>query len=89
MIDGSALHLQVVNIVNHWGYFIYLSWMPSYFHQVAQAVVCALPLLSCADSDCSVTSWQVLRARKPACLPSQGLRKGLQVKQHCVVATQM
>ena len=24
---------QVVNIVNHWGYFIYLSWMPSYFHQ--------------------------------------------------------
>jgi len=23
----------VVNIVNHWGYFIYLSWMPSYFHQ--------------------------------------------------------
>ena len=23
----------MVNIVNHWGYFIYLSWMPSYFHQ--------------------------------------------------------
>lgn len=44
MFDDCALHLQVVNIVNHWGYFIYLSWMPSYFHQVAQAV-CALPLL--------------------------------------------
>ncbi|CAL8468433.1 g7973 [Coccomyxa elongata] len=24
----------VVNIVNHWGYFIYLNWMPSYFHHV-------------------------------------------------------
>ena len=33
-----ALPLQVVNVVNHWGYFIYLSWMPSYFHQVAQAL---------------------------------------------------
>lgn len=21
----------VVNFVNHWGYFIYLNWMPSYF----------------------------------------------------------
>jgi hypothetical protein len=24
----------VVNIVNHWGYFIYLNWMPSYFVKV-------------------------------------------------------
>eukprot|EP00884_Botryococcus_braunii_P012813 jgi/Botrbrau1/21532/Bobra.174_2s0035.1 len=23
----------LVNIVNHWGYFIYLNWMPSYFYQ--------------------------------------------------------
>jgi ACS family sodium-dependent inorganic phosphate cotransporter/ACS family sodium-dependent inorganic phosphate cotransporter-like MFS transporter 9 len=24
----------IVNIVNHWGYFIYLNWMPSYFSKV-------------------------------------------------------
>ena len=24
----------VVNFVNHWGYFIYLNWMPSYFVRV-------------------------------------------------------
>lgn len=24
----------IVNIVNHWGYFIYLNWMPSYFVKV-------------------------------------------------------
>ena len=68
MIDGSALHPQVVNIVNHWGYFIYLSWMPSYFHQVAPALACALPPLSCADSDGSVTSWQVAQLCKEACM---------------------
>ena len=22
----------IVNIVNHWGYFIYLNWIPSYLH---------------------------------------------------------
>lgn len=71
--------------MNHWGYFIYLSWMPSYFHQVAQALACALPVPSCADSDGSVTYWQ---ARKPACLHSQGLHEGLQVKQRCAVDTQ-
>ena len=41
-LTAGALHLQVVNIVNHWGYFIYLSWMPSYFHQVSSSPwVCA------------------------------------------------
>jgi ACS family sodium-dependent inorganic phosphate cotransporter/ACS family sodium-dependent inorganic phosphate cotransporter-like MFS transporter 9 len=25
----------IVNIVNHWGYFIYLNWMPSYFSKVS------------------------------------------------------
>jgi ACS family sodium-dependent inorganic phosphate cotransporter/ACS family sodium-dependent inorganic phosphate cotransporter-like MFS transporter 9 len=24
----------IVNIVNHWGYFIYLNWMPTYFVKV-------------------------------------------------------
>lgn len=35
----------IVNIVNHWGYFIYLNWMPSYFVKVCAtvfAVVCIL-----------------------------------------------
>ena len=27
----------VVNVVNHWGYFIYLNWMPSYFNAVSQS----------------------------------------------------
>jgi ACS family sodium-dependent inorganic phosphate cotransporter/ACS family sodium-dependent inorganic phosphate cotransporter-like MFS transporter 9 len=26
----------IVNIVNHWGYFIYLNWMPSYFSKVRE-----------------------------------------------------
>ncbi len=25
--------IVVANFVNHWGYFIYLNWMPSYFSQ--------------------------------------------------------
>lgn len=28
----------IVNIVNHWGYFIYLNWMPSYFVKVCATV---------------------------------------------------
>ncbi|KAK9845874.1 hypothetical protein WJX81_004733 [Elliptochloris bilobata] len=31
--SSATWAIIVVNIVNHWGYFIYLSWMPSYFHQ--------------------------------------------------------
>ena len=27
----------IVNIVNHWGYFIYLNWMPSYFNAVSES----------------------------------------------------
>jgi ACS family sodium-dependent inorganic phosphate cotransporter/ACS family sodium-dependent inorganic phosphate cotransporter-like MFS transporter 9 len=26
--------IVVVNFVNHWGYFIYLNWMPTYFSKV-------------------------------------------------------
>lgn len=29
----STWAIVVVNIVNHWGYFIYLNWMPSYFNK--------------------------------------------------------
>lgn len=29
----------LVNIVNHWGYFIYLNWMPTYFNQVNRTLV--------------------------------------------------
>ena len=66
-VDDCALHLQVVNIVNHWGYFIYLSWMPSYFHQVAPRPLVRSPLL-CAGLDGSVTISRVPGAFKPACL---------------------
>lgn len=26
--------IVIVNFVNHWGYFIYLNWMPTYFSKV-------------------------------------------------------
>ncbi len=41
----------IVNFVNHWGYFIYLNWMPSYFNKVlgldlrASSLVSFLPWL--------------------------------------------
>lgn len=36
----------LVNIVNHWGYFIYLNWMPTYFNQVSEGF-CRNPLPLC------------------------------------------
>ena len=35
LLSSSATWaIIIVNIVNHWGYFIYLNWMPSYFNAV-------------------------------------------------------
>lgn len=34
MSKPATWALITVNIVNHWGYFIFLSWMPSYFNKV-------------------------------------------------------
>jgi hypothetical protein len=31
--SSATWAIIIVNIVNHWGYFIYLNWMPSYFYQ--------------------------------------------------------
>lgn len=31
--SSATWAIIVVNIVNHWGYFIYLNWMPSYFYR--------------------------------------------------------
>ena len=31
--------IVIVNIVNHWGYFIYLNWMPSYFNAVGSSSI--------------------------------------------------
>ena len=43
LLRSSAVWaIIVVNIVNHWGYFIYLNWIPSYFYKVGLKVsVCA------------------------------------------------
>lgn len=30
----AVLAIVAVNFVNHWGYFIYLNWMPSFFYKV-------------------------------------------------------
>jgi ACS family sodium-dependent inorganic phosphate cotransporter/ACS family sodium-dependent inorganic phosphate cotransporter-like MFS transporter 9 len=44
----------VVNFVNHWGYFIYLNWMPSYFNKAlgfdlrASSLLAFLPWLAMA-----------------------------------------
>ena len=36
LLSSSATWaIIIVNIVNHWGYFIYLNWMPSYFNAVS------------------------------------------------------
>jgi hypothetical protein len=36
LLRSSAVWaIIVVNIVNHWGYFIYLNWIPSYFYKVS------------------------------------------------------
>jgi ACS family sodium-dependent inorganic phosphate cotransporter/ACS family sodium-dependent inorganic phosphate cotransporter-like MFS transporter 9 len=36
----------VANFVNHWGYFIYLGWMPSYFHTQLSLSITASSVLS-------------------------------------------
>eukprot|EP00887_Chlorella_sp_A99_P000660 scaffold5.g660.t1 len=49
----------VANFVNHWGYFIYLSWMPTYFYQV-------LGLDLRASSFLSFIPWVVMAAGSSA-----------------------
>jgi cyanate permease len=39
MSRSATWAIIVVNIVNHFGYFIYLNWMPTYFVKV-RADVC-------------------------------------------------
>ncbi|KAK9828655.1 hypothetical protein WJX72_001353 [[Myrmecia] bisecta] len=34
MSKPATWAIIIVNFVNHWGYFIYLNWMPTYFYQV-------------------------------------------------------
>lgn len=36
LASPAVLAIVVVNFVNHWGYFIYLNWMPSFFYKVLQ-----------------------------------------------------
>jgi ACS family sodium-dependent inorganic phosphate cotransporter/ACS family sodium-dependent inorganic phosphate cotransporter-like MFS transporter 9 len=72
--------IVVVNFVNHWGYFIYLNWMPSYFARTlglgvgASSALSFLPWLLMAagssaagvlaDSLVSQRGWSVTRVRK-------------------------
>ena len=62
----------VVNFVNHWGYFIYLNWMPSYFVRVLGVdlrassflsflpwTVMAVGSTSAGPPCCHNCSWQV------------------------------
>jgi ACS family sodium-dependent inorganic phosphate cotransporter/ACS family sodium-dependent inorganic phosphate cotransporter-like MFS transporter 9 len=37
MSKAATWAIIIVNIVNHWGYFIYLNWMPTYFVKVRAA----------------------------------------------------
>jgi hypothetical protein len=47
LLRSSAVWaIIVVNIVNHWGYFIYLNWIPSYFYKV-KAVSDRVVLIRC------------------------------------------
>ena len=32
LASSATWAIIIVNIVNHWGYFIYLNWIPSYLH---------------------------------------------------------
>jgi len=34
LTNRAVWAIIVANFVNHWGYFIYLNWMPTYFHRV-------------------------------------------------------
>lgn len=72
--------IVVVNFVNHWGYFIYLNWMPSYFARTlglgvaASSALSFLPwlLMACGSSAAGVLAdglvarrgWSVTRVRK-------------------------
>lgn len=66
----------VVNFVNHWGYFIYLNWMPSYF-------VKALGFNLRASSFLSFLPWTVMALGSSAAgLLADGLiKKGVSVTQ--------
>ena len=41
-----VLAIIAANFVNHWGYFIYLNWMPSYFYRTLDMSVTMASLLS-------------------------------------------
>jgi ACS family sodium-dependent inorganic phosphate cotransporter/ACS family sodium-dependent inorganic phosphate cotransporter-like MFS transporter 9 len=72
--------IVIVNFVNHWGYFIYLNWMPSYFARTLGLGVAASSALSflpwllmalgssaagvLADGLVARRGWSVTRVRK-------------------------
>ena len=46
----------IVNIVNHWGYFIYLNWIPSYLHASHPTLCPRAPVLHPAFLDVELWS---------------------------------
>lgn len=80
LLSSSAVWaVIIVTIVNHWGYFIYLNWMPTYFNNAlgfdlrSSSLLSFLPWLVMATgsslagfiADALVKSgWQVVRVRK-------------------------
>jgi ACS family sodium-dependent inorganic phosphate cotransporter/ACS family sodium-dependent inorganic phosphate cotransporter-like MFS transporter 9 len=72
----------VVNFVNHWGYFIYLNWMPTYFYKAlgfdvrASSLLAFLPwLVMAVGSSLAGVLADALIARGA---PVTAVRKGLQ-----------
>eukprot|EP00892_Ulva_mutabilis_P007198 jgi/Ulvmu1/4850/UM020_0136.1 len=70
--------ITVANVVNHWGYFIYLSWIPSFFSSMygldlqASAFMAFVPWIAMAGgssaagvlADALVARWPVVKVRK-------------------------
>lgn len=43
LASPAVLAIVIVNFVNHWGYFIYLNWMPSFFYKVCIVALWCMP----------------------------------------------
>ena len=62
----------VANVANHWGYFVYLSWLPSYFHRAlgldlaasAAASLCPWALMAAGSSASGALADWLVRARR-------------------------
>lgn len=73
----------VVNFVNHWGYFIYLNWMPSYFVKAlgvdlrASSILSFLPwtVMAVGSTSAGLLSGNITQ-RQEAGMTEKGLSAG-------------